>query len=74
MKWEFETPKGSPSFKTSHLDQWGEGGKILKIRKKRLLVLQQAVNTYASAMYDGRTHPSVRISGTRTNRVAGGRD
>ena len=74
MTWEFETPKGSPSFKTTHLHQWGKGGLILQKRRKRLLVLQQSINVYASAMYDGRTHPSVRISGTRTNRVAGGRD
>ena len=74
MKYQFETPKGSPSFKASHLSQWGEGGKLLFKRKKRLLVLQQCANVYLSALHDGRTHPSIKIAGTRTNRVAGGRD
>ena len=74
IKHQFETPKGSPSFKASHLSQWGPGGMILLNRKKRLLVLQQCCNVYLSAMHDGRSHPSIKISGTRTNRVAGGRD
>lgn len=71
---QFTTPKGSPSMKTTHLNQWGDTGLMLQKRKKRLLVLTQAVNTYISSLYDGRTHPSVKISGTRTGRVAGGRD
>lgn len=69
---KFLTPKGKPSFKSTHLSQWGEGGKILLKRKKRMLVLQQAVNVYLSSEYDGRTHPQVRAAGTRTGRVAGG--
>lgn len=74
MKYKFTTPKGAPSFKTTHLGQWGEYGLILQKRKKRLLVLQQAANTYISAMHDGKTHPSVKVAGTRTGRTAGGRD
>jgi hypothetical protein len=74
MKPVFFTPKGAPSFKTTHLHQWGEGGKILQKRKKRLLVLQQCINTYIGSAYDGKIHPSVKVSGTKTNRVAGGRD
>jgi len=74
MEYQFETPKGSPSFKATHLGQWGKGGLILQGRKKRLLVLNQCANTYLSALHDGRTHPSIKISGTRTNRVSGGRD
>ena len=73
MSPKFLTPKGSPSFKAAHLNQWGEGGKILAIRKKRLLVLQQTVNTLIDSFHDGNTHPGIKISGTRTNRVAGGR-
>ncbi len=76
---QFETPKGSPSFKSSHLSQWitsdgRRGGDLLLNRKKRLLVLQQCCNVYLSAQHDGRTHPSIKISGTKSNRVAGGRD
>ena len=74
MEAQFETPKGSPSFKASHLQQWGKGGLILQKRKKRLLVLNQAANAYLASLHDGRVHPSIKISGTRTNRVAGGRD
>lgn len=69
---KFLTPKGAPSFKSSHLNQWSEGGEMLLKRKKRLLVLQQAANLYISALVDGRSHPQVRGSGTRTNRCAGG--
>jgi len=73
MTAKFLTPKGSPSFKTTHLHQWGRGGEILKLRRKRLLVLQQAINTYLGSEHDGRIHCSIKVSGTRTNRVAGGR-
>ncbi len=69
---KFLTPKGGPSFKSSHLAQWGVGGEMLLKRKKRLLVLQQCVNTYLSAEYDGKAHPQIRASGTKTNRGSGG--
>lgn len=72
IKPQFLTKKESPSFKTTHLHQWGEGGLILQKRRKRLLVLQQCVNTYVAALYDDRVHCSVRVSGTRTNRTSGG--
>jgi hypothetical protein len=74
MTHRFETPKGSPSFKASHLNQWKEGGQILFKRKKRLLVLQQCANTYLASLHSGRVHPFIRVSGTRSNRVSGGRD
>ena len=74
---KFRTAKGAPSFKASHLGQWDmedrQGGSILIKRKKRLLVLNQAVSTYISALYDGRYHPQIRAGGTRTNRVSSGR-
>lgn len=73
IKPKFRTGKGAPSFKSSHLSQWGEGGKILIKRKKRLLVLQQAVAIYIASAYDGLLHPQVKASGTRTNRVSAGR-
>ena len=73
MSPKFLTKKGSPSFKSTHIHQWGDGGLILLKRKKRLLVLQQAVNTYIGSLYDSKIHCSIKVSGTRTNRVAGGR-
>lgn len=73
MNPQFLTPKGSPSFKASHLSQWGEGGLILQKRKKRMLVLTQCINTFLDSLHDEKTHPGIKISGTRTNRVAGGR-
>jgi hypothetical protein len=74
MTAELHTPGGAPSFKASHLSQWGDLGKLLFKRKKRLLVLNQCVNTYVGSLTTGRMHCSIRVSGTRTNRVAGGRD
>lgn len=73
IKPTFRTAKGAPSFKASHLSQWGEGGKVLIKRKKRLLVLQQAVAIYIASAYDGLLHQAVKASGTRTNRVSSGR-
>ena len=70
---KFRTAKGAPSFKASHLKQWGKGGNILLKRKKRLLVLNQCVSTYCAAIYDSKYHPQVRADGTRTNRVSAGR-
>ena len=62
-----------PSFQSKHLGDWGEAGLILVKRRKALLVLSQALNTLAMAkLGGGRVHPEQRVSGTRTNRVAGG--
>ncbi len=72
MNAKFLTKKGSPSFKSTHLLQWGEGGDILLNRKKKLLVLQQCANAWLASEYDGKAHPGVRVAGTRTNRVSGG--
>lgn len=73
IKPKFRTAKGRPSFKSSHLHQWGRGGEILLKRQKRLLVLKQAVSIYIASLYDGLLHPQVKASGTRTNRVSSGR-
>lgn len=70
---KFLTPKGSPSFKSAHLTQWGEGGEMLLKRRKRLIVLAQSIGVYLASSYDNRVHCSVRSAGTRTNRVSGGR-
>ena len=69
----FYTKKGSPSFKATHLHQWGEGGEMLAKRRQVMLVYQQCINTYLLSEFNGRAHPSIKVSGTRTNRVAGGR-
>lgn len=64
-----------PSFASKHLKYWGDAAKLLEKRRKRLLVLSQAMSTYWMATEGGgRIHPEVRIAGTRTNRVSGGRD
>jgi len=75
---ELTTPEACrqyPSFAAKHLGQWGEAAKHLQKRRKRLLVLSQAMSAYWMATEGGgRIHPEVRIAGTRTNRVSGGRD
>ncbi len=62
-----------PSLASKHLGDWGEAGLHLKLRKKRMLVLSQALSTLEMAKMGGkRAHPEVKSSGTRTNRVSGG--
>ncbi len=62
-----------PSFASKHLSDYGDPGMHLRMRKKRLLVLSQALNTYElSNNTDFRAHPEIKVSGTRTNRVSGG--
>jgi hypothetical protein len=68
-----EALKQYPSFQSKHLGDWGESGGILIKRRKRLLVLSQALNTLQMAKDgQGRCHPEQKVAGTRTNRVAGG--
>jgi len=64
-----------PSFQSKHLGDWGKAGLPLQARRKRLLVLSQAVSAlFMAEQGRGRVHPEQRVSGTRTNRVSGGRD
>ena len=63
----------SPSFKSAHLSTYGEGGELLRTRRKRMLVLQQARALLKLAAYDGRWHFDLRACGTATGRMAGGR-
>jgi hypothetical protein len=63
----------SPSFKSAHLSTYGEGGELLRTRRKRMLVLQQARALLKLASYDGRWHFDLRACGTATGRMAGGR-
>ena len=69
---KFLTDKGSPSFKSPALPQWGEGGMLLGKRRKRLLVLKQATNLLILSGYDGRFHLDLKACGTSTGRYAGG--
>ena len=62
-----------PSFASKHLSLWGPLGEVLYKRRKRLLVLQQMLGVYHMSDEGGRASPEVRVSGTRTNRVSGGR-
>jgi DNA polymerase I-like protein with 3'-5' exonuclease and polymerase domains len=68
----FTTPKGSPSFKAAHIHTYGEGGKILATRNKRLLVLKQTTSLLQLASTDLRYHPDLKPTGTKTGRMAGG--
>jgi hypothetical protein len=70
---KFKTAKGGPSFKSSLLHQWGEGGTILGKRRKRLLVMKQQTNLYFLSEYDGRWHWSFKCVGTASGRQAGGK-
>jgi DNA polymerase I-like protein with 3'-5' exonuclease and polymerase domains len=66
----YTTPKKRPSFKTEYLFQWGEGGKILIKRGKRLLVKSQANSLIEISKNDTMLHPKIRIVGTKTGRTA----
>lgn len=62
-----------PSFQSKHLSDWGPSAEILLKRRKRMLVLSQAQSTLWMAEHGrGRIHCEIRVSGTRTNRVASG--
>jgi hypothetical protein len=68
-----EAAKQYPSFKSKHLATWGASGEILIKRRKRLLVLSQALSTLWMAKDGGgRCFPEQKVAGTRTNRVSGG--
>lgn len=69
---KFFTAKGAPSFKSSALGQWGEGGLMLGKRRKRLLVLKQAEALLAVSEHDGRWHIDLKAAGTSSGRFAGG--
>lgn len=67
------TAKGAPSFRSEHIAQFGEGGKILARRGKRLLLRAQAKGLLKKAEEesDGRYHPILKIVGTKSGRLAG---
>lgn len=65
-------PKGQPAFKSAVLSQWGDGGEILLKRRKRLIVLKQAMALYALSDYDDRWHLDVKLAAAATGRASGG--
>ena len=67
----FFTPKNQPSFKSAHLHQWGDAGKLLLTRRKRLIAQKQAEAILKQSAYDGRLHVRLRAVGTKTGRYAG---
>lgn len=69
---QFETAKGSPSFRAPVLHQWGPGGELLKARRKRMLIIKQCENLAALSEFDGRWHHDLRAAGTATGRYSGG--
>lgn len=69
---KFRTAKGAPAFRSAVLDSWGEGGTMLKARRKRLLVLKQAEALLALSAYDNRWHLDLKACGTTTGRFSGG--
>lgn len=69
---QFFTAKGSPSFKSAFLSQWGSGGEILLKRRKRLIVLSHCLALYELSARDGRWHPQLKAAGTKTGRMASG--
>ena len=69
---KFFTAKGSPSFKSSMIGQFGEGGLMLQARRKRGIVLAQAESLLELTAVTGRWHCDLKAVGTSTGRFAGG--
>jgi hypothetical protein len=70
---KFFTKKGAPSTKASLLGQWGEPGLMLQKRKKRMIVLKQIDALYAASSHCNRWYIDIKVAGTSTSRMAGGR-
>lgn len=68
----FLTDKGAPSFKSACLAQYGDGGELLKMRRKKMLILQQQTSLLELSAYDGYWHQDLRAPGTATGRFSGG--
>lgn len=69
---KFITAKGQPAFRSAVLESWGDGGTMLKARRKRLLVLKQAESLLALSAFDNNWHLDIKACGTSTGRMAGG--
>lgn len=72
MEAKFHTPKKQPSFKSIYLPNWGDGGIILQLLKKRGLVLAQLNSLLDLSEYDNKWHLDLKLCGTSTGRMAGG--
>lgn len=70
---QFFTDKGAPSFASTYLHQFGEGGEMLAGRKSKQLSLKQTDNLIELSDEDGRWHLDLKATGTKTGRFAGGR-
>ncbi len=68
----FLTETGKPAFRSAVLDAWGDGGILLKTRRKRLLVLKQSEALLKLSEFDGFWHIDIKVAGTATSRLAGG--
>lgn len=69
---KFLTETGKPAFRSAVLDVWGDGGSLLKTRRKRLLVLKQSEALLKLSEFDGKAHFDLKLCGTATGRMAGG--
>lgn len=69
---KFFTDKGAPSFKSSMLSQWGDGGNIIKSRRKALLRLKQTEALLSVSEYDGSWHLGLKVAAAKSGRMAGG--
>lgn len=70
---KFFTKKGASSFRSVHLNQWGEGGSMLATRRKKMIIMAQMESLLKLSEYDGRWHPDLRAAGTVTGRFIGSR-
>ena len=64
------TPKGKPSFKSSHLYSYGEPGQMLT-RRNSLLLLKTQIESLLEKSQGGRWHLGLKACGTATGRFAG---
>lgn len=72
MQPKFLTDTGQPAFRSAVLDQYGEGGTVLKTRRKRMLVLKQSEALLKLSEYDGKWHCDLKMAACSTGRMAGG--
>ena len=68
----FKTEKGNPSFAAKFLQQWGEGGEMLKKQKTILLELRQGEALHELSEETGRWHIDIKAASTKSGRLSGG--
>ena len=72
MKTPFRTPKDKISFKKTHLEPFGEAGKVLKDLGGIKITSKQAESILIMSEYDGRVHLSLNPTATKSGRSGGG--